>query len=77
MSNSSIWPIDSTILGITILGLSEPGSNGNEGVLYIPQSSIITGTSSSDCLVLYPGHSFGGGLIPLQSPPPTHQRMLG
>ena len=28
----------------TIPGQSEPGSNGNEGVLCIPQSSNITGT---------------------------------
>ena len=41
-----------------------PGSwerpNGNEGVLRIPQSSSITGTSPLDCLVSYPGHSLGG-----------------
>ena len=30
---------------------------GNEGVLCIPQRSNITRTSSSDCLVSYPGHS--------------------
>ena len=28
---------------------------------YIPQSSSIAGTSPSDCLVSYPGHSLGGG----------------
>ena len=27
---------------------------------YIPQSSSIAGTSPSDCLVSYPGHSFEG-----------------
>ncbi len=37
----------------------EPGSNGNEGVLRIPQSSRITVTSPSDCLVSYPRHSLG------------------
>ena len=36
---------------------SEPGSEYIEGVLCIPQSSSITGTSLSDCLVSYPGHS--------------------
>ena len=47
--------------------LSGPGSDGNEGVLRIPQSSSITGTSPSDCSVSYPGHSLGWrGLIPLQ-----------
>ena len=44
---------------------SGPGSNGNEGVLRIPQSSSIAGTSPSDCLVSYPGHSLGGGVLPL------------
>ena len=41
-------------------GQSEPGSNGNEGVLRISQSSCITGTSPSDCLVSYLGHSLVG-----------------
>ena len=57
------------------------GSNGNEGVLCIPQSSSITGTSPSDCLVSYPGHSLGG-LTPLQrcsryilQPQPTGPRV--
>ena len=45
---------------------SGPGSNGNEVVLYIPQSSSITGTSPSDCLESYPEHWLGGGLTPLQ-----------
>ena len=35
-----------------------PGNNGNEGVLYIPQSSR-TRASPSDGLVSYPGHSLG------------------
>ena len=30
--------------GASIPGQSGPGSNGNEGVLHIPQSSSITGT---------------------------------
>ena len=42
-----------------ILGQSGPGSHGNEGVLHIPQSPCITGTSPSDCFVSYPGHSLG------------------
>ena len=45
---------------VTTPGQSGPGSNGEEGVLHIPQSSSIIGTSPSDCLVSYPGH------IPLQ-----------
>ena len=46
--------------GATTLGQSGPGNNGNEGVLCIPQGPSITGTSPSDCLVSYAGHSLGG-----------------
>ena len=56
MSNTSIWPIDTTLSGATTPGQSGPGINSNEGVLSIPQSSNITGASLSDCLVSYPGH---------------------
>ena len=56
---NSISPIDRTLLDATTLGLSGPGNDGNEGVLHIPQSSSITGTSPSDCWVSYPGHSLG------------------
>ena len=42
--------------GATIPSKSRPGSDGNEGVLNIPQCSSIPGTSPSDCLVSYPGH---------------------
>ena len=31
----------------------------------LPQSSSITGTSPSDCLVPYPGHSLWRGVLPL------------
>ena len=51
--------------GATTPGLSGPGSDGNKVVLHIPQSSSITGTSPSDCLVSYPVHSLGS-LTPLQ-----------
>ena len=54
---SSIWSIDRTLSGATTLSQSEPGSEGNEGVLRIPQSSNIIGTSASDCLVSCPGYS--------------------
>ena len=56
---SSIRPIDRALSGATTLGQSGPGNNGNEGVLHIPQSSSIPGTSLPDCLVSYPGHSLG------------------
>ena len=52
--------------GATTPGQSEPGSNGNEGMLRISESPRITATSLSDCLVSYPGHSLGGvGVSPL------------
>ena len=65
MQFSSIWPIDRTLSGATTLGQSGPGSYGNDRVLHIPQSSSITETSPSDCLVSYPGHSFRGGGLTL------------
>ena len=45
MSFSSILCIDRTLSGATTLSQSGPGSNSSEGVLHIPQSSSITGTS--------------------------------
>ncbi len=59
MSNSSIRPIDRTLSGATTLSQSGPESDGNEEVFHIPQSSSITGTSLSDCLLLYPEQSLG------------------
>ena len=46
-----------TLSGATTPSQSEPGSDGNEGVLRIPHSSRITGASPSDCLVSYLGHA--------------------
>ena len=51
MQFSSISPI-----GASTRGKSGPGSNTNKGILHIPQSPSITGTSPSDCLVSYRGH---------------------
>ena len=45
--------MDRALSDATTPGQSGPGSNGNEGVLRIPQSPSITGTSPSDCLVSY------------------------
>ena len=42
MSNSSIQPIDRTLSVATTPGQSGPGSNDKEGVVCIPQNSIIT-----------------------------------
>ena len=63
---SSILPIDWTISSATTLSQSGPGSYGSKGVLHIPQSSSITGTSSSGFLVSYPRCSLEWGLLPLQ-----------
>ena len=70
MSYSSIWFIDRTLSGATTPTQSGPGSDGNEGVLRILQSSYIIGASPSDCLVSYqgPGNNGNeGGLCILQS----------
>ena len=56
-------PLIGPLSGATTPGQSGPGTDGNEGVLYIPQSSSITGTSPSD-LASYPGHSLGEGSYP-------------
>ena len=51
-----------TLSGAATLGKNGPGSNGNKGVLCIPQNSSITGASPSNCLESYPGYSFGVAL---------------
>ena len=50
---------DWTLSGPTTPDQSGPGSNSNEEVLHIPQSSIITVASPSDCLASYPEYSLG------------------
>ena len=65
MKFSSILPIGRTLSGATTLDQRRPGSNGNEGVLRIPQSLSLTENSPSDCLVAYPGHSLVVGVLPL------------
>ena len=60
-TTSSIQPTDRAPSGATTLGQSRPGSNGNEGAPLTLQNSNITGTSTSDCSVSYPGHSLEGG----------------
>ena len=62
MQFSSIRPTDRTLSGATTLGQSAPGSDGNEGILCVSQSSSITGTSPSECFVSYPGPLLGRGL---------------
>ena len=54
--------MDTALSGATTPGQSGPGSDGNEGVLRIPQSSSITGTSLSNILevlsLMWVGSSF-------------------
>ena len=64
MLYSSICPIDRILLGATTPRQSGPGSDGNEGELWIPQSSSITGVSPADCVVSYARHSMGG-ILPI------------
>ena len=66
MLNSFIWPIDRTLSSATTQGQSRPGSDGNEGVLCITQSSNITGASPLYYLMSYSGYSLGS-LTPLWS----------
>ena len=65
MQFSAILPIGRTLLGATPSSQSGPGSDGDEGVLLIPQNPSITGTSLSDCLVSYLGHLLRGRVLPL------------
>ena len=62
MSNSSILSIDRTLSGATTPGQSGPGSDVNEEVLYVHQSSR-TEASPSDISTSYPGHSLVGVFI--------------
>ena len=48
-----------TLSGATTAGQSVPGSNGNEGLLCIPQTYSITGASLSDYLVSYQDTRWG------------------
>ena len=63
MQISSIQPIDRTLSGATTPDQCGPGNDGNEEEFHIPQSSCVNGTSPSDCLVSYLGHSLG--IVPL------------
>ena len=58
----SIWPIDTTLSGVSTPGQSGLGSNGNEELLHIPQISD-SGTSPSDCFLSYLGHNFCQGAL--------------
>ena len=67
---SSSWSIDRTLSGANSPGQSGPGSDSNEGILWILQSSSITGTDPSDCFkgfrTIVSRTILGMGLTPLQ-----------
>ena len=65
-----------TLPGATTPDQSGAGSDGNKGVLRIPQSFSITGTSPSGCLVSYLGLSFGR-LTPLQRCSRLSKKVVG
>ena len=60
--------MDRTLSGATNTAKRGPGSDGNEGVLHVHQSSSINGVLPSDCLVSYPGHSFGKYYLSAEKP---------
>ena len=49
----------------TTLSQRGPGSDGNERLLCIPQSSSITEVLPSDCFVSYQDICWGGGVLAL------------
>ena len=59
-----MWPKDRALSGATTPGQNGPGRDDNEGVLRIPQSSSITGTSPSDCLMSYIWTLVAGDVLP-------------
>ena len=59
----SIWSIDSTLSGATTPGQSGRGSDGNKGVLHIPQSSSINEASPYKSCVT--SRTLVGGVLPL------------
>ena len=61
---SFIWLINRTLSSATTPDQSGDGSNGTEGVLFIPQSFSIIGTSPPDCLLSY---LIEGGVLFMQS----------
>ena len=78
---SSIWPIDRILSGATTPS-QWTWEQWHEGVHCILQGSIITGTSPSDCLVLYQG-SWWWDLTPqqkssrcIQQPQPRGQLII-
>ena len=63
MSNTSIWPIDRTLSSATTQDQSGPESNGNEGVLHIPQN--FTDKSLAIRWFNFISRALVGGVLPL------------
>ena len=61
-----IWPIDGTLTSTTTQDQSGPGSNGNERVLYITQSSRIGASPSYAVQCHTQDTHWGGSLTPLR-----------
>ena len=59
-----MWYYSITFGTVSTLGQSGYGSDGNEGVLHIPQSSSITESSPSDFCMSYPEHPLKVGYSP-------------
>ena len=49
------------------------GATAMKGYSAFPQSSSITEASPVDCLISYPGHSLGGGVLRGQQERPPHK----
>ena len=54
-----------TLPGAFTPSQSGPGSDGCQRALCISQNPSITWTTSTDCLVSYPGHSSEAGVLPI------------
>ena len=81
MSNSSTWPIDRNLSGATTLGQRGPGSDSNEGILYVLHRSSITGAQPSECLMSFRdtrrGSYLSAEMQSVNSPPTTDKAWGG
>ena len=66
--------MERTLSGATTPDRRGPKSNDKEGALRIPQNSSITGSSLSDCLVSYSGHSLVWCLTPSEEMQSVYSR---
>ena len=66
---SSIWPIDRTLSSATTSSQCGPGSNGNEGILCVPQSSsiVLFNTIRSNITHLFACRQMVPNIVPYHS----------